>query len=80
MLSAPQHPTIQLRVVVSNNTTKSSYLKTSLTAYTTFKLAKHKTMISNIFSLSSLKTKHTVKETCKPDVQVYRVSNIIMMH
>ena len=60
VLSAPQqHPSIQLRAVVIN-TTKSSYLKTSLTIKTTYNLAKQKEMLYNLFSLSSLKTKQNL--------------------
>ena len=49
-----------LRAVVFINTTKSSYLKNSLTIDTTYSLAKHKEMRYYLFSLSFVKTKQNL--------------------
>jgi hypothetical protein len=58
-----------LRAGVVFINTKSSFLMTSLTSNTTYNLAKHQEMLYYLSSLSSLKTKHTVKEIYRLHVQ-----------
>ena len=77
VLSALQHPSIE-RVVNIYTTQFPFYLKTSFLTNTK-NLAKTKEMLHNLFNLSSLKTKQSVKETCKPHVQWREESNINVM-